>query len=110
MNYDSAEKPLNQRLGLDLCLAGEAFIARCRALLEGQRTLEDVPRAERYAGRPALAELFADAPARDRNARNARVSRGCVEHGYTMKDIADFLGLHYTTISVILRQAEGRTL
>ena len=32
------------------------------------------------------------------------------EHGYTMKDIADLLDPHYTTIGVILRQAEGRTL
>ena len=41
---------------------------------------------------------------------NPRISRPYLENGYTMKETGAVLGLHYTTISVIIRQAEQRTL
>jgi len=46
----------------------------------------------------------------DRTNRNACISRAYLECGFTMKQIGDFLGLHYTTISVVIRDAEQRTL
>ncbi len=78
--------------------------------MAGQKPLVDIPRAERYAGWPALEELFADVSPRDQGVRNAGIPQAYLEHGYTKKEIGDFLGLHYTTISVIVRQAEQRTL
>jgi len=65
-----------------------------------------IPRIERYAGRPALEELFAKVSARDRGVRDQRISRAYLEHGYTMKEIGDFLYLDYITISVIIHRAE----
>jgi len=91
-------------------LGDEAFIARCQALVEKSRPRQDLSRVERYVGRPTLEELFAQVSPRDRGARDPRVSRAYLDHGYTMKEIADFLGLHYTTISVIIHRAEGDTL
>ena len=41
-----------------ILLGGEEFIARFRALADRQKPLVDIPRAERYAGRPALERLF----------------------------------------------------
>jgi hypothetical protein len=65
----------------------------------------EFPRAQRFASRPPLAHLFADATSRA--ARNARAVVAVREHGYTMKEVAAFLGLHYITVSRALAHADG---
>ncbi|MBI5182128.1 MAG: helix-turn-helix domain-containing protein, partial [Nitrospirae bacterium] len=32
-----------------------------------------------------------------------------VRYGYTLKEIADYLGIHYTTISKAVKEVEGRS-
>jgi len=91
-------------------LGGEDFAARCRALILRDATFEDVTRAERSAGRPTLDTLFGDVAVADRVARNARIVQAYLEYGYTMRAIADFLDLHYTSISVIVQHGENKTL
>jgi hypothetical protein len=89
-----------------IMLGGEEFVARCRALIERHKPFRDIPRTERYADRPTLKDLFGTVPHRERDKRNACVARAYLEHGYTMKQIGDFLGLHYSTVSIIIDQAE----
>jgi putative transposase len=80
-------------------LGAEEFVERLAPLLRGSGVLKEVPRVQRFADRPALEALFAGLPARSRAARNARIRRAHRDHGYTLKEIADHLGLHYTTVS-----------
>jgi REP element-mobilizing transposase RayT len=71
---------------------------------EAARCIE-FPRAQRFASRPSLARLFADVVSKaDRNVRAAAAVR---DHGYTMREVAEFLGLHYITVSRALAQADG---
>ena len=92
-----------------ILLGGEEFVARCRALIDPRKPLWDIPRTDRYAGRPALKDLFGGVPHRARDKRNACIARAYLEHGYTMKQIADFLGLHYSSVSIIIHKAERGT-
>ena len=65
----------------------------------------EIPRAQRFASRPPLAELFTGFATRaDRNARAVTAVR---DHGYAMKEVADFLGRHYITVSRALAHADG---
>jgi REP element-mobilizing transposase RayT len=65
----------------------------------------EFPRAQRFGSRPALARTFQNVASRaDRNARAVVAVR---DHGYTMREVADFLGLHYITVSRALAQADG---
>ena len=65
----------------------------------------EFPRAQRFGSRPPLARLFENMASRaDRNARAVAAVR---DHGYTMKEVADFLGLHYITVSRALARADG---
>jgi REP element-mobilizing transposase RayT len=65
----------------------------------------EFPRAQRFGSRPPLARIFGDVTSRsDRNTRAVAAVR---DHGYTMKQVADFLGLHYITISRALSRADG---
>jgi CHASE2 domain-containing sensor protein len=65
----------------------------------------EIPRAQRFASRPPLAEIFAGFATRaDRDARSVSAVR---DHGYAMKEVADFLGRHYITVSRALTHADG---
>lgn len=78
-------------------LGSEAFIEQ---LPKPGGRLEEIPRFQRQGVRPPLEKLFAEAPLGEAIATAYR------EHGYTMKAIADYLGVHYATVSRRLRRAE----
>jgi putative transposase len=79
----------------------EELVDQCR---EAVRCTE-FPRAQRFGSRPPLARIFEKVTSRaDRNARAVAAVR---DHGYTMKEIADVLGLHYITVSRALARADG---
>lgn len=87
-------------------LGTDSFIARIAPLLHAQIAAIEIPKGDRFAGRPNLETLFADA--HDKTSRNSGIYQAVRVYGYTQKEVADFLGLYYTTISVILsRIAEG---
>jgi REP-associated tyrosine transposase len=65
----------------------------------------EFPRAQRFASRPSLAGLFAGVTSKAE--RNARVVLAVREHGYAMREVAEFLGRHYATISRVLIRAAG---
>ncbi len=74
---------------------------RCRAAAQ----CPEIPRAQRFASRPPLAQLFAGVATRaERDARSVIAVR---DHGYAMKEVADFLGRHYVTVSRALAHADG---
>lgn len=81
---------------------------RARRLAEHRRAVAqcpEIPRAQRFASRPPLAEIFAGVASRvDRDARAVTAVR---DHGYAMKEVADFLGRHYVTVSRALAHADG---
>jgi REP element-mobilizing transposase RayT len=74
---------------------------RCRAAAQ----CTEIPRAQRFASRPPLAQLFAGVATRA--ARDARSVIAVRDHGYAMKEVADFLGRHYVTVSRALTHADG---
>jgi REP element-mobilizing transposase RayT len=43
------------------------------------------------------AELFSDATDLTKDLRNQKIARAHLEYGYTLKEIADVVGIHYTT-------------
>ncbi len=79
-----------------------------RRLAEHRRAVAqcpEIPRAQRFASRPPLAEIFAGVATRAD--RDARAVTAVLEHGYAMKEVADFLGRHYITVSRALAHAGG---
>jgi REP element-mobilizing transposase RayT/plasmid stabilization system protein ParE len=81
-------------------LGSERFVRRLQAKAG---PLSEVPRRQRTT-RPPLATIFARGP----------VEKGIVkayrEHSYTLKEIADYHGVHYATVSRRLRRAEEQLL
>jgi len=58
-----------------------------------------VPRSQRFAHRPTLKQLFSDEVKKIKNKRNDLLCNAFINCGYTLKELADFLGIHYTTVS-----------
>jgi hypothetical protein len=65
----------------------------------------EFPRAQRFASRPSLTHIFAGVTSRAD--RNVGVVQAIRDHGYSMREVAQFLGRHYATISRVLAHAAG---
>lgn len=90
------------------CLLGsDEFVAMCRGFLTDDQTLEEVPRRERYAGRPSLEVLFGGVGAGKSAARNEAIGKAHIDYGYTQKVIGDFCGLHYSAVSRIVKESSS---
>ena len=85
-------------------LGDKGFIEKCKRLLDPSTDLQEIPRLQRYAERPVLAELLNEEIRRNKAQRNRTIYRAHVTYGYTLKEIADHLRVHYTTISKIINK------
>lgn len=87
-------------------LGSESFIKQMEPLLKERIPSKDFSKEEQYAARPSLERLFSDW--NDRTERNMKIREAVWEHGYTLKEVADHLGLHYSTVSALARCKAGR--
>ena len=77
------------------------LVDQCREAVQ----CTEFPRAQRFGSRPPLAHLLGGVTSKtDRNTRAVVAVR---DHGYTMREVAEFLGLHYITVSRALARADG---
>lgn len=87
-------------------LGSEAFAERMRPLLHEAAGSQEISRAERLLAHPSLDELF-EVTGDDSGARDQSVYEAFRLHGYTLFQIQEYLGVHYSTISRIAkREAE----
>lgn len=85
-------------------LGAEGFAERLEPRLADQKQLAEIPRKQRYATRPPLADLLETEG--DRPAKDQAIYRAFAVYGYTQKEIADDLGVHYATVSRAVKRAE----
>ncbi|MBI1811894.1 MAG: transposase [Nitrospirae bacterium] len=102
----SKGKPWDDLEG-QILLGGDEFITKFKELLADKKEIKEIPRRQRYVGRPELAKLFKDT--RDANRKKDTIYQAHVRYGYTLKEIADYLNIHYTTVSKIVKKVEGRS-
>jgi putative transposase len=104
------DSPLNNTKN-QILLGKEDFIERLMPHLSEKQELSEIPRAQRNLTRPPLDGLlsldkktFGISEERDDEFYCAHVV-----HGYTLKEIADFIGVHYATVSRAVRRVRERT-
>jgi REP element-mobilizing transposase RayT len=88
-------------------LGTDEFIKQLRGLLDEKQRIKEVPRVQRYVARPPLKGLFKGKKGKERTAEDRAIDNAYVCYGYTMKEIADHLGVHYATISRAIKRVEG---
>jgi hypothetical protein len=89
-----------------ILLGEEDFITKFKGLLADKKEIKEIPKRQRYVGRPELSKLFLKS--QDRKRRKGAIYQAHVKYGYTLKEIADYLNIHYTTVSKIIKEVEGR--
>lgn len=62
---------------------------------------DEVPGRERFADRPDLEKLFAD------NERDIGIYKAFCKYGYKLREIGEFLGLHYSIVSRIANRIDS---
>ena len=87
-------------------LGEEGFIDNFKEHLFDKEKIKEIPRAQRYVRRPGLSELFSKGEKAAK--RNSNVYAAHVKYGYTLKEIADHLGIHYTTVSKAVKGSEEK--
>ena len=85
--------------------AGTAPVDSMRSRTSGERiALLRIPKRQRLLHRPALKGLLAGKTSR--HARNKALARAYLKHHYTLAEIGQEAGLHYATISRIIKAME----
>ncbi|MCK4309292.1 MAG: helix-turn-helix domain-containing protein [Candidatus Atribacteria bacterium] len=83
-------------------LGQENFIDEIKHLMRGKEKLKEITRKQRYVTRPPLNEIF-----KDKGSKDQAMYKACLQYGYTLKDIAEYIGVHYTTVSRVIKKIEG---
>jgi len=82
-------------------LGSQQFVERMVRALPPATLSSEIPRTDRLAGRPALSSLLPAGLVADRARRNGAIREAHRGHGYSLAEIARYLGLHYSTVSRI---------
>ena len=84
----------------------EVFMTRLGEQCRRAAPSVEIPREQRFAGRPPLSQVFQGVTSKTE--RNACAVVAVREHGYAIREVAEFLGRHYATVSRVLAHADGR--
>lgn len=82
-------------------LGSENFVKKIRPQLQATQAVVKAPKRQR---RPTLKKLFTKISSKE--ARNQALARAYLEHGYTLAEIGAAVGLHYATVSRIIKASE----
>lgn len=85
-------------------IGSKQFIAQLDALIDGDKELSEVPSSQRR-GVPKSLEEYAQRG----EYRNASMAQAYRSGGYSMKEIADYFGVHYSTVSRAVRDARSHS-
>ena len=87
------------------CILGkEEFAEGLMDYIKGYRDIKEIPKSQRYADRPRLDTLFDEGIIKDKTKRNKIAKEAIERYGYTQKEIADFVGIHYSVVSRLLKK------
>lgn len=83
-------------------LGKDDFVEKVKNYLEEKKKQKEISRIERFAIRKGLNEIFREI--RKKEERDRQIHIAHIEYGYTLKEIADYLGIHYSTVSKALKR------
>jgi putative transposase len=82
-------------------LGVEGFAEGLRPLVTKKQEVKEIPKGQRFVGRPSLKKLFSER-SRGKTSRDPLIAKAIKDYGYSQMEVASFLDLHYSTISRIV--------
>jgi DNA-directed RNA polymerase specialized sigma24 family protein len=84
-------------------LGGKTFARKIRAMLDADSPLEEVARLRTISDRPELEEILAQVK---RPVDEEGILEAHMKYGYSLTEIARFLGIHCSTVGRALKRAQ----
>src|SRR4030067_397582 len=85
-------------------LGEEEFTATLTDYLRGNKDIAELPKSQRYIDRPSPEKIFSKDILKDISKRKRTMSEAVRRHGYRQREVADYLKMHFTSISRIIRE------
>ena len=85
-------------------LGSEAFVEIMAPQLRASETVAEIPKRQRWLHRPSLRLLLAGVDSK--GARNQAMANAYLKHAYTLSEIGHVVGLHYATVSRLIKAVE----
>ena len=85
-------------------LVEESVVIKIEPLLKCKSLVSEIPKKERFAQRSPIEEILSVKEIADKRKRDKAVIRAQKEFGYTLTEVGKHLGLHYSTISKIVKR------
>ena len=83
-------------------LGVEGFAEALLDHIMGKREIREIPKGQRFLGRPALDKLFDGIRDRKRS-RDGVIAAAVKRYGYSQVEVGNYLNLHYSTISRLIK-------
>jgi plasmid maintenance system antidote protein VapI len=96
-----------EKLSGQIILGTKGFIQQAKELIGGREEIPEILRMQRHVGRPAIADIIHTETKITNQESNRLIRHAYAAHGYTLKELAQALGVHYTTISKVINSGEN---
>lgn len=87
-----------------ILLGEESFIKNMLQYSKKREENLEIPKGQKLADRLQLEEIFTEDIKKDRKKRDLAIYKAIYDYGYKQTEIANFLGLHYTSISRLVNK------
>jgi putative transposase len=81
----------------------EKFVDGLTDYLREYKDVPEIPKSQRYVNRCALDKLFTEDILQHRQDRDRKIAEAVEQDGYTQREVADHLGLHFSSVSRIMK-------
>lgn len=106
VNKEEEQYPWKNLTG-QIFLGSDTFIQEIKNQAAAPISPNETALADRYAGRPVLTDLFEPHPGWTKDQRNNVITQAHIEYGYRLKQIAGVLGIHYSTVSKVVKTTDN---
>lgn len=73
-------------------------------MIADKKPLKEIPRTQQYVTRPSLDSIIEKRE--DKNSMAKSIFEANVRYGYSLKEIGEYIGVHYSTISRVIKRVE----
>ena len=84
-------------------LGEDDFVEKLSERLKKQKDVPEIPRSQRYAHRPSLEKLLPGEARLNPRKRRGLIQKAVEQYGYRQQELAAHLGIHYSSISRIMK-------
>jgi len=92
-----------KRVKAENVLGDKDFVGSLVEYVKGKEEIPEIKKGQRFMNTPPLGDIFNSEVVGDRQSRDSKIEEAVLEYRYSQREVADYLGMHFTSVSRILR-------